>query len=94
MKLTVIILVAAVMMMSSSSRRFQAENIEFVCLKKHVTSKTCHYNFTIDGGKFRYVDIGCKYKKDEVIDRVKEGAFAVAKDWKIDCPSSKDKKNK
>lgn len=71
----------------------QGENIEFSCFKMHKASNTCHFNFTVDGAKFRYVDMGCKYSKkvDEVIKKVKEGTLALARDWKIDCPEPKQK---
>jgi len=67
------------------------EDIQFVCLKTHKASNTCHFNFTVDGAQYRYVDVGCKYskKKDELIQKVKEGSIFLAKDWKISCPVSK-----
>lgn len=69
----------------------QGENVEFVCLKTHKASNTCHFNFKVDGANYRYVDIGCKYskKKDDLIKKVKEGTIFLAKDWKIDCPEPK-----
>lgn len=66
------------------------DNVEFVCMKKHVASKTCYYNFKVDGAKYRYVDIGCKFKKpEEVIRKAKEGEIALARDWKVVCAESK-----
>ena len=67
----------------------QGSNIEFSCFKMHKATNTCHFNFIVDGAKFRYVDMGCKYSKktDEVIKKVKEGSLALARDWKIECPS-------
>jgi hypothetical protein len=40
--------------------------------------------------------MGCKYekKKDEVIEKAKEGTLALAKDWKISCPVTKSKESK
>lgn len=78
--------------MSSFSTIQQGDNIEFFCLKKHKASNTCHFNFKVDGAKHRFVDIGCKYekKKNEVIDKVKAGTLALAKDWKIECPEVKE----
>ena len=72
----------------------QGENIEFSCFKMHKASNTCHFNFIVDGAKFRYVDMGCNYNKkvEQVIKKVKEGSLALSKDWKIDCPQVKDKK--
>jgi hypothetical protein len=65
--------------------------IDFACMKAHKASNTCHFNFKVNGEKFRYVDVGCKYskKKDEVILKAKEGSLALAKDWKIECPEPK-----
>jgi hypothetical protein len=67
------------------------ENVEFVCMKTHKASNTCHFNFKIDGAKFRYVDIGCKYSKktEEIIEKAKAGTIALSKDWKIECPEPK-----
>jgi hypothetical protein len=83
-----------VVILSSGGREFQ-ENVEFVCHKTHKATNTCHFNFIIDGAKYRHVDMGCKFskKKDELIKRVKEGSAALARDWKIDCPEPKEKKD-
>ena len=55
-----------------------------------MAANQCHYNFKVDGAKYRYVDIGCKFKKTEdVIKKVKKGSLALAKDWEIECPESK-----
>jgi hypothetical protein len=80
--------------LSSSFSPFQGENVEFVCFKKHKATNTCHFNFKVDGAKFRFVDIGCKYekKREEVIQKAKDGALALAKDWKIECPEPKEEK--
>ena len=74
------------------SGTIQPDEIEFTCLKTHKASNTCHFNFKIDGEKYRYVDIGCKKskKRDEVIQKAKEGKLALAKDWKVECQESKD----
>jgi len=68
------------------------EDIQFVCLKTHKASNTCHFNFKVDGANYRYVDNGCKYSKktDEVIKKVHEGKFFLAKDWKISCPEPRN----
>jgi hypothetical protein len=77
----------------SSRSPVQSDNIEFVCLKKQIAANQCHYNFIVDGGKFRYVDIDCRFKKkDEVIEKVKKGSLALAREWKIACDEVKDKK--
>lgn len=60
-------------------------------MKTHKASNTCHFNFKIDGARFRYVDIGCKYSKktEEIIEKAKAGTIALSKDWKIECPEPK-----
>lgn len=64
----------------------QDEHVEFVCKRKNMSTNRCHYNFKVDGAKFRYVDIGCRFKKTEdVIKKVKAGDLALAKDWEIEC---------
>ena len=95
MKMHAIVSVLSLIIFSSSSYKYQNENVEFVCYKMHKASNTCHYNFIINGAKYRHVDMGCKFsnKKDEMIKKVKEGTAALAKDWKIDCPEAKEKKD-
>jgi len=85
-----LILVAVLFSITAFSIR-QGDNVEFSCLKKHKASNTCHFNFTIDGVPYRFVDIGCKWegKREEVIQKAKEGTLALAKDWKIECPAKK-----
>ena len=79
-----------VFVMASFSAR-QESGIEFACMKQHKATNTCHFNFTVDGAKYRYLDKGCKYirKTDELVKKVKEGSVALAKEWKIECPPSK-----
>jgi hypothetical protein len=85
MNLRKLVMVLTVFFITGFTLR-QESNIEFVCMRKHSASNTCHYNFTVDGGNFRYVDIGCKQKKkEEVIEKVKKGDLALAKEWKLPC---------
>jgi hypothetical protein len=68
----------------------QADRVEFVCMKRKLSTQTCYYNFRIDGDKYRYVDLGCKFKKqDDVIEKAKSGSIALARNWEIECPESK-----
>lgn len=62
---------------------------EFVCQKVLKAKNECHYNFLVEGAKFRYVDIGCRRKKEDVIKKVMAGEIPLAKDWKIECPMPK-----
>jgi hypothetical protein len=87
--LLLVIVVFCLGSVSFSFKDAQGENVEFVCMRKHMASKTCHYNFKVDGARFRYVDIGCKIKKQaDVIDKAKTGDIALARDWKIECGNS------
>jgi hypothetical protein len=85
----------ALFIVLASFRTDQGENVEFVCMKTHKASNTCHFNFIIDGAKYRYVDMGCKFSKklDEVVKKAKEGTLALAREWKIECPEAKEKKD-
>lgn len=66
-------------------------DVQLTCVRVHKATNSCHFNFTIDGAPFRFVDIGCKYNKKhkEVIQKAKDGTLALAKDWKIDCGQKK-----
>lgn len=95
MKIPLSYLIIALISLSALSAK-QQEDVEFSCVKKNKASNTCHFNFVVSGAKYRFVDLGCKYekKREEVIKKAKEGALALAKDWKIDCPAAKDEKEK
>ncbi|MBT1702517.1 hypothetical protein [Chryseosolibacter indicus] len=91
---TVLPALVLILLMSSFSS-LQGDNVEFFCLKKHKASNTCHFNFKVDGAKYKFVDIACKFekRKDEVIQKAKEGTLALSKDWKIECPEVKEDKD-
>ena len=84
----------ALFIVLASFRADQGDNVEFICMKTHKASNTCHFNFIVDGAKYRYVDIGCKFNKklDEVVKKAKEGTLFLAREWKIECPMPKEKK--
>jgi hypothetical protein len=70
----------------------QDEHIQFICKRKQTSTNRCHYNFKVDGAKFRYIDIGCKIKKQsELIEKVKSGDIALARDWEIECGGESSK---
>lgn len=87
MKLSTRVVLVLIVFLSGSSFR-QNERVEFVCMKTHKASNTCHFNFKVDGAKYRYIDAGCKMrrKKDEVIRKAKDGRLGLARDWKVECP--------
>lgn len=84
---------AFIALISLTSLSPNQANVEFSCMKMHKATNTCHFNFIVDGAKYRYVDMGCKYSKkvNEVVDKAKAGTLALAKDWKIECPAAKPK---
>jgi len=94
MRLLTYILLLSCAILSGFTSGDQGENIEFSCMKMHKASNTCHFNFKVDGAKYRYVDIGCKFskKKDDLVKKAKEGSVALSKDWKMECPEPKEEK--
>lgn len=88
MKITGVLIILSCFILTGFNRvPAQGENVEFSCLKTHKATNTCHFNFIIDGEKYRYLDIGCKYnkKREDVIKKAKAGTLALARDWKIEC---------
>jgi len=83
-----------ILMTGFRSSSYQDETVEFACLRTHKATNTCHFNFVINGARYRYLDIGCKYnkKRDEVVKKAKAGTLALARDWKIECESVKSEK--
>ena len=83
-------LIPLLFLLVSIAPHAQDDHVVFICKKKQMSTNMCHYNFKVDGAKYRYVDVGCKYKKTEdVIKKVKKGSLALAKDWEIECPEQK-----
>ncbi len=90
MKSSVLILLVSFLLLAFAETEIQ-EEVELICTKKHSTSNTCHYNFKVGGINYRYTDVGCKGKKDEILKKAKEGKLGLAKEWKIPCPEPKEK---
>ena len=90
MKSPFLILAVALILTAFTKTKTQ-EEFELVCTKKHSTSNTCHYNFKINGMNYRYIDVGCKGKKNEILKKAKEGKLGLAKEWKIQCHQAKEK---
>lgn len=90
MKFITLLVLSAFILSAHGKRNLRPEEVELVCTKRHSTSNTCHYNFKINGINYRYLDIGCKGKKDEIIKDAKEGKLGLAKEWKIPCPEKKE----
>jgi len=92
MKFSLVSFLVVFILHGNSIPQFQEGNIEFVCFRKQAAAKQCHYNFKVDGAKYRYVDIGCRFvKKEEVIEKVKDGSLGLARDWKVECGEVKEK---
>lgn len=68
--------------------------VELSCMKMHKSTNTCHFNFKIDGAKYRFIDTGCKFskKKDAILEKAQKGELALAKDWKLECAEVKSEK--
>ena len=91
MKIFILAVIAAFTLSAHGKRNFVQEEIELVCTKRHSTSNTCHYNFRINGANYRYIDVDCKGKKDQILKDAKAGKLGLAKDWKIACPEKSSK---
>jgi hypothetical protein len=90
MKNTLLIVLIALVLSGFSNTK--KDEVELVCIKRHSTSNTCHYNFRIAGANYRFLDVGCKGKKDDILKKANEGELGLAKEWKIVCPEAKEKK--
>lgn len=84
--------IAFLVVLFSSFSPSRESSVEFVCLKTNKASNVCYYNFIIDGVRHSYTDWGCKQvkKKDQLIEKVKQGKLALVRDWKIECASRPD----
>lgn len=78
---TFLILVAVTLGVSTTPD----SKLELVCVKNSKAKNTCYYNFTIDGVHYQYMDIGCKYTREKVLQKVEQGTIALGKDWKVPC---------
>lgn len=59
--------------------------LELVCVKSSKAKNTCYYNFTIEGVHYQFMDVGCKYTREKVLQKVEQGTIALGKDWKVPC---------
>jgi hypothetical protein len=89
MKSSALLLITAFFLSSFQNTVLPEDEVELVCVRRHNASNTCHYNFKIEGAEYRYLDIGCKGKKEDMLKKAKEGKLGLAKDWKIICPEAK-----
>ncbi|MCB0490261.1 MAG: hypothetical protein KDC99_17410 [Cyclobacteriaceae bacterium] len=58
---------------------------ELICIKNHKSRNTCYYNFKIEGVKYNFTDIGCRYTKAQILTKIEEGTIALGKGWKVPC---------
>jgi len=82
MKYFLILFVAA---FSLSAKTESYKRPELVCVKNSKSKNTCYYNFKIDGVEYQYIDIGCRYTREQVLEKIEDGKIALAKDWKVPC---------
>ncbi len=59
--------------------------LELVCVKNSKAKNTCYYNFKVDGKQYQFMDIGCRYSRERVLQKVEQGTIALGKDWKVPC---------
>jgi hypothetical protein len=81
--------IALVFFVSTASTTPASEEVELVCTRKHSASNTCHYNFKINGMNYRFTDVGCKNKKEELVKKAQQGKLGLARDWKVECYADK-----
>lgn len=58
---------------------------ELVCVKNSKSKNTCYYNFMIDGAEYQFMDVGCRYSREKVMEKIEAGTIALGKDWKVPC---------
>lgn len=91
MRSTTVLCLFVCMISFGFNTKVDQADVQLTCFRAHKATNQCHFNFTIDGARYRYVDIGCKYlkKQDEVLKKAKDGTLALARDWKIECAAKK-----
>lgn len=82
MKLFLILVAVA---FSFSAKTVSDKRPELVCVKNSKSKNTCYYNFRIDGVEYQFMDIGCRYSRDKVLEKVEQGTIALGRDWKVPC---------
>lgn len=68
-----------------SARTITEKRPELVCVKNSKAKNICYYNFTIEGVNYQFMDVGCKYTQERVMQKVEQGTIALGKDWKVPC---------
>lgn len=81
--------IALTFIVSTASTTPASEEVELVCTRKNSASNTCYYNFKINGMNYRYTDVGCKSKKDDLVKKAQQGKLGLARDWKVECYADK-----
>lgn len=84
------LLVIAVSVTALAMKPQPEDEVELVCMRKQHSTKTCHYNFMINGIPYRYIDHGCKETREALVKKAKEGKLALAREWKVDCLQQKE----
>jgi hypothetical protein len=81
--------IALALIVSTASTTTNSDEVELICTRKNNASNTCYYNFKINGANYRFTDVGCKSKKEDLVKKAQQGKLGLAKDWKIDCIEKK-----
>ncbi|HCM75148.1 MAG TPA: hypothetical protein DIS90_02110 [Cytophagales bacterium] len=68
-----------------SARTITKERPELICVKNSKSKNTCYYNFMINGVEYQFMDIGCRYSREKIMEKVEAGTIALGKDWKVPC---------
>lgn len=68
-----------------SARAIPDKRPELVCIKNSKSRNTCYYNFKMDGVEYNYMDVGCKYTRAQLLEKVEDGKVALAREWKVPC---------
>lgn len=63
----------------------QPEQPELVCVRKNNARNACYYNFKIEGVHYQFIDVGCRYSREKVLEKAGEGTIALAREWKVPC---------
>ncbi len=68
-----------------SARTITEKRPELVCVKNSKSKNICYYNFMIEGVEYQFMDVGCRYSRAKILEKVEAGTIALGKDWKVPC---------
>jgi hypothetical protein len=62
-------------------------NIQYCCAIRLTTPEICHHNIKVDGQKYRLIDIGCKYSRQDIKEMAKNPEIFFKKNGVHQCSS-------